>query len=336
MATYILRRLLLIIPVIWGAVTLLFVLFFIVPGDPVEVIAGGAEGRAVPENVRRNIEAQYGLDKPLLEQYTAYWGRLVKFDLGQSYDTRRSVNDMLRQTGVNSLRLAIWAIIIEVLIGVSAGILSAVKRYSFIDAVTTVTTAALSAVPVFVLGYLLQNMLGIFPNQHDWPDWARLPVQGIGPNEWNFFFIPSGGQWRYVVLPAIVLACVSTALVARMTRTTMLEVSQADYMRTARAKGLTERQVTLRHGLRNALIPVVTLIGLDLGTMIGSAILTETVFNWPGMGSTIARALGARDAPVVLGLTTTLVVLYVFVNLLVDISYGWLDPRIRYGKEEGK
>jgi ABC-type dipeptide/oligopeptide/nickel transport system permease component len=179
-------------------------------------------------------------------------------------------------------------------------------------------------------------MLGIFPNQHDWPEWARLPVQGIGPNEWTFFFIPTGGQWRYLVLPAVVLASVSTALVARMTRTTMLEVGQADYMRTARAKGLSERQVTFRHGLRNALIPVVTLIGLDVGTMIGSAILTETVFNWPGMGSTIARALEARDAPVVLGLTLTLVLLYVFVNLLVDISYGWLDPRIRYGKGENR
>lgn len=331
MTSYILRRLALLVPVVWGAVTLLFVLFFVVPGDPVEVIAGSS-GRAVPEAVRANIEAKFGLDQPLLSQYTSYLGRLVRFDLGESYDTGRSVNDLLRQTGTNSLRLAIWAILVEIVIGITAGILSAVRRYSFLDAVTTVSTAAASAIPVFVLGYLLQNMLGVFPNQRGWPQWARFPVQGIGENDWALFFIPMGGQWRYLVLPAITLACVSTALVARMTRTTMLEVGRADFMRTARAKGLSERQVTMRHGLRNALIPVVTLIGLDIGTMIGSAILTETVFNWPGIGSTIARALSARDAPVVLGLTTVLVVVYVVVNLLVDLSYGWLDPRIRVGR----
>jgi ABC-type dipeptide/oligopeptide/nickel transport system permease component len=335
MRTYIIRRVALLVPVVWGAVTLLFVLFYVVPGDPVEVIAGGSSGRAIPENVRANIEAKYGLDQPILTQYVDYWGRLLQGDLGESYDSGRSVNDILRQTGTNSLRLTIWAILVEVVIGISAGILSALRRYSFLDAVTTVSTAAASAIPVFVLGYLLQNMLGVLPNQHDWPSWARFPVQGIGENEWYLFFIPAGGQWRNLLLPAVTLACVSTALVARMTRTTMLEVSRADFMRTARAKGLTERQVTLKHGLRNALIPVVTLIGLDVGTMIGSAILTETVFNWPGMGSTIARALAARDAPVVLGLTTVLVVVYVVVNLLVDLSYGWLDPRIRFGRGRG-
>lgn len=333
MASYTVRRLLLIVPVVWGAVTLLFVLFFIIPGDPVEVIAGGASGRAVPEAVRENIEHAYGLDKPMLAQYGDYWARLLRGDLGRSYDTRRGVNDILAQTAVNSARLAVWAIVIECLIGVSAGVLSAVKRYSFTDALTTVSTAAVSAVPVFVLGYLLQNMFGIFPFQHGWPDWARLPVQGMGPNEWRFLFIPAGGQWRNLILPAIALAAVHTALVARMTRTTMLEVSRADYMRTARAKGVPERRVVLVHGLRNAMIPVVTLIGLDIGTLVGSAILTETVFNWPGMGSAIARALVNRDAPVVLSLTLVLVILYVVVNLVVDLSYAFFDPRIRYGKE---
>jgi peptide/nickel transport system permease protein len=142
-----------------------------------------------------------------------------------------------------------------------------------------------------------------------------------------------GEQWRYLILPAVTLACVSTALAARMTRGSMLEVLQADYMRTAKAKGLKERDVVLRHGLRNAMLPVVTLIGIDFGTTIGAAVLTETVFSWPGIGSEIADAVGKRDLPVLLGLTLFVVVVYAIVNLLVDLSYAWFDPRIRYGKD---
>jgi ABC-type dipeptide/oligopeptide/nickel transport system permease component len=145
-------------------------------------------------------------------------------------------------------------------------------------------------------------------------------------------FIPTGEQWRYLVLPAFTLASVSTALATRMMRGSMLEVLGADYMRTARAKGLRERSVVLRHGLRNALIPVVTLIGIDFGTVVGSAILTETVFNWPGLGSQIASAVGARDAPVVLGLSLVVVLAYTLINFLVDLSYAWFDPRIRLGE----
>jgi len=332
MTSYAIRRILLIIPVVWGALTLLFVLFFVVPGDPVELIAGAGGSRAVAPAVRANIEAKYGLDKPILEQYVTYIANTAQGDLGNSYATSRTVNDILRDTLKASARLAIWGIIIEVVVGIAAGLISAVRQYSLIDKLTTVGTA----VPVFVLGYLFQNQFGIFPNQHGWPQWARLPVQGIGPDSWAFFFIPTGAQWRYLVLPAVVLASVSTALVARMTRATMLEVNRADYMRTARAKGLRESEVVLRHGLRNAMIPVVTLIGLDLASLIGSAILTETVFNWPGMGSTIATAIGRRDAPVVLGLTLVLVVLYVVINLLVDLSYAFFDPRVRYGKEAAR
>ena len=334
MGSYVVRRLLLIVPVVWGALTLLFVLFFVVPGDPVDLIAGAGGSRAVTPAVRANIEAKFGLDEPVPTQYVDYWKRTLTGDLGDSYANRRSVNDILKDTVTASSRLAVWAIIIEVLIGITAGLVSAVRQYSFLDALTTVSTAAVSAVPVFVLGYLFQNTFGIFTYQHGFPDWARLPVQGIGPDSWTLFFIPTGDQWRYLILPAITLAAVSTALVARMTRTTMLEVNKADFIRTARAKGLSERQVVLKHGLRNALIPVITLIGLDLASLIGSAILTETVFNWPGMGSTIATAIGRRDAPVVLGLTLVLVVLYVVINLLVDLSYGLLDPRVRFGAKQ--
>jgi ABC-type dipeptide/oligopeptide/nickel transport system permease component len=331
MTGYVIRRLLLVIPVVWGALTILFVLFFVVPGDPVELMAGG--GRALPAETRAAIEGQLGLDKPMLTQYVDFWQRTLTGDLGTSYASRRPVSDILGETLPNSLRLAVWAVAIEAVIGISAGVLSAIKRYSFYDGLVTVLTALASSIPVFVLGFLLQQAFGVFPNQQGWPEWARLPVQGT-PENWTLFFFPSSEDWRFLVPPAIVLASVGTALVARMARTTMLEVSRADYMRTARAKGLTERQVVFNHGLRNALIPVVTLIGLDLANLMGAAILTETVFNWRGMGRQIAQSIFRRDAPVVLGLTLVLVVAYVVINLLVDLSYGFFDPRVRIGKEK--
>lgn len=328
MGSYIVRRLLLVPFVVWGAVTVLFLIFFVIPGDPVQQLAGE---RSVPPEVRANIEARYGLDQPVYVQYGRYWKQLASGDLGESYQSRQDVSDILSSAGKASLRLAIWAVVIELFIGVTAGVVSAVRRYSFIDAVTTVSTTMVVAVPVFVLGYIFQYLLGVYTFRNDFPAWLQFPVQGIGPDSWTFFFIPTGGQWRYLLLPAVALASVSTALVARMTRTTMLEVLRADYMRTARAKGLSERQVVLRHGLRNAMIPVVTLLGLDLASLIGSAVLTETVFNWPGMGTAIFRAILAQDAPVVMGLVLVLVLAYVLINLLVDISYGLFDPRIRYG-----
>jgi oligopeptide transport system permease protein len=330
--SYALRRLALVPFVVWGAVTVLFLLFFVLPGDPVQQMMGE---RAVPEHVRANIEARYGLDQPLYVQYGRYWKQVASGDLGESYQNRRAVTGILADTGAASLRLAVWAVVIEVVVGVVTGVVSAVRRYSFLDALTTVSTTMLVAVPVFVLGYLLQYAFGVFTFQHDLPEWLRFPVQGIGPDSWALFFVPTNGQWRYLLLPALALASVSSALVARLMRTTMLETLQADYMRTARAKGLSERQVVLRHGLRNALIPVVTFVGLDLGVLIGSAVLTETVFNWPGMGTAIYAAILAQDAPVVLGLVLVLALAYIAINLLVDLSYGLFDPRIRYGDEAG-
>lgn len=327
MAGYTLRRLLLVVPVVWGAVTLLF-LAFMVRGNPVDTLVGE---RASSATVRAQITQKYGLDEPVLVRYGRYMKNLSHGDLGESYKQGRSVNDILKQTAPNSLRLAIWAILIEIVIGLAAGIISAVKQYSFLDTLVTVSTTMLVAVPVFVLGYLFQFALGVYAFQHSFPAWARFPTSGIGPNKWYLGIIPSAGQWKYLLLPAVTLASVSTAVVARMTRTTMLEVMKADYMRTAVAKGLAPRAIILRHGLKNAMIPVVTLIGLDLASLIGSAVLTESVFNWPGMGGTVARAAQSLDAPVVLGLTLVLVIAYVVINLLVDLSYAFFDPRIRYG-----
>lgn len=330
MSRYLIKRTLLVIPIVWGAMTLLFLVFFVVPGDPVQQMVGE---RAVNTQTRINIEQRLGLDKPWYVQYEKYVVRTAHFDLGTSFKQGRSVNAVLKQTAPPSLRLAFWAILLEVIVGVATGVISAVRKYSAIDVITTVSTTMVVAVPVFVLGFLFQFALGIYPFRHHLPAWIHFPVQGIGPNTWTLGVIPTGHEWKYLLLPAITLASVSTAIVARMMRSTMLEVMEADYMRTAAAKGLSRRAVILKHGMKNAMIPVVTLIGLDLASLIGSAILTETVYNWPGMGTEVERAINGLDSPVVLGLTIVLVAAYVVINLLVDLSYAFFDPRIRFGGE---
>jgi ABC-type dipeptide/oligopeptide/nickel transport system permease component len=334
MPSYIIRRVLLLVPTVFGALSFLFLLFFALPGDPVSLIAGGGD-RTIDPGVLERIEARYGFNDPLPEQFLDYWKRTVQWDLGESFQTRRSVNEILGERAPNSVRLAIWALIIEITVGISVGLLSALKRYSVRDRLTTIGTAAMSAIPVFVLGFILQYLFAVLPgpNKLDWPEWARFRTQGLGPDTWTFFFIPVGEQWRFLLLPAITLASVSTALAARMMRGSMLEVLKADYMRTARAKGLTDRKVILGHGLRNALIPVVTLIGIDFGTTIGAAVLTETVYSWPGLGSAIASSVIERDLPILLGLTLAVVIAYAVINLLVDLSYAYFDPRIRLGQD---
>lgn len=335
MGSYILRRIFLIIPTVFFALSFLFLLFFVLPGDPAELLAGGGERAANPIRVQQVTE-RYGFDKPLYQQFLDYWSRTLQWDLGESFQSGRSVNEILGEKAKNSIRLAGWAFAIEIIVGLSVGIISAIRRYSLLDKSTTVVTSILSAVPVFVLGFLFQYVFAVYPNKHDWPEWARLRTSGIGPpgdpdGSWVFFFIPTGEGWRYLILPAITLASVSTALAARMTRGSMLEVLRADYMRTARAKGLGERDTVIKHGLRNAMLPVITLLGLDIGAAIGAAVLTETVFSWPGLGSTIASSVLTRDLPVLLGLTLVVVLFYSLINLLVDISYGWFDPRVRLG-----
>lgn len=332
MTAFIIRRLLLIIPTVFCAISLLFVLFFLLPGDPATLIAGGGD-RTVDPGVIARIEERYGLDDPMPTQFVNYWKRTLQWDLGESYQSRRSVNEILGDRAVNSLRLGLWAITIEVAVGIGVGIFSAIRRYSFSDKMTTVIASASSALPVFVFGFLLQYAFAVYPNKQGWPDFFQLRTSRLGPDSWAFFIIPTGEQWRYLLLPAIALASVGAALVSRMMRGSMLEVLNADYMRTARAKGLKERTVVMRHGLRNAMLPVITLIGIDFGTVIGIAVLTETVFSWPGIGSEIANSVAERDAPVLLGLTLVVVLIFAFVSLLVDLSYAWFDPRVRVGRE---
>lgn len=332
MTAYLIRRLLLVVFVVWGALTLLFFLYFLLPGDPATIIGGGNQ-KAITESTREAIEARYGFDQPVMVQYGRFMRRAATFDFGESYINREQIGPNVARWTLASVRLTFWAILTETVIGIGAGILSAVRRASFADALTTISAVVLSAIPVFVLGGLLQQTFGVYASQHAWLSWAQLPVQGIGPDTWTLLVVPTGSQWTYLVLPAITLAAVSTAIVARMLRTTMLDVNKMDYIRTARAKGLTDRQVTFRHGLRNAMIPVVTLIGIDIGVLFGSAILTETVFNWPGLGSAIAEAGDKRDLPVLLAASLVVVLAYAIVNLAVDLSYAWFDPRIRITKQ---
>jgi ABC-type dipeptide/oligopeptide/nickel transport system permease component len=333
MTSYVIRRVLLIIPTVFFALSFLFFLFFTLPGDPATLIAGGLDRNPDPVRIAQ-VNERYGFDDPLIVQFGHYWQRTLQWDLGESFKSNRSVNDILGDKAVNSLRLSIWAIIIEIVVGIAVGLLSAIRRYSLADKLTTIVTAAASAVPVFVLGFIFQYVFAVVPNKQSWPEWLALRTSRLGPDSWAFFFIPTGEQWRYLILPAVTLASVSTALAARMTRGSMLEVMRADYMRTARAKGLRERDVVARHGLRNAMLPVITLIGIDFGTVIGSAVLTETVFSWPGLGSAIAESVLRRDLPITLGLTLAVVVAYSVINLLVDLSYAWFDPRIRLGQGE--
>lgn len=303
---YILKRILQIIPVVIGITILLFVLMYVIPEDPARLIL---EKGATPQALQ-NLREKMGIDKPVYVQYWRYVKQLSKGDLGTSYRYRRSVNSILAEHYPNSIKLAFAAIIIETIIGLFAGIISAVRKYSFLDVLVTVSTTILVCIPVYWLGMLLQIGFGL---KLGW-----LPMSGMGD-----------GSIRFYILPAITLASVSTAFVARITRSTMLDVMSNDYIRTAYAKGLSNNSVIYKHGLKNALIPVVTYIGIDLGTLMGGAILTETIFAWPGVGRTIYLAILQRDAPVVIGGTIVLVLIFVFMNLFVDIIYAVLDPRIR-------
>jgi ABC-type dipeptide/oligopeptide/nickel transport system permease component len=245
---------------------------------------------------------------------------IVQGDLGESYQKGRPVTDILFDKFPNTFRLAIAGILVEIVIGIGAGIISAIRQYSFWDVLVTLSTSILVSVPVFWLGLLLQMFFGI--RLKEWTGGAVfLPISGMG----------NPPDFVHLILPAITLASVSTAYVARIMRSQMLEAMGQDYIRTAMAKGLTERAVVFKHALKNALIPVVTYIGIDLGVLMSGAILTETVFSWPGVGREIYLAVMQRDWPVVMGGVIVIVLIVMFINLLVDISYALLDPRIRYG-----
>jgi ABC-type dipeptide/oligopeptide/nickel transport system permease component len=308
---YIIRRLLQMVLVFFGATFLLFAALYLLPGDPTQAL--GSDRTLAPATVQA-IRARYHLDDPIYVQYSTYIRDILRGDLGTSIQLRRPVSQLMRESIPWSLKLALSATVVEIILGIGSGVISAIKRYSFLDTLSTVSTSVLIAIPVFWLGLMLQILFGLkFRGT-----FLGLPISGVTDG------------WKSYVLPSITLASAFAAVTARLTRTTMLEVMRQDYVRTAAAKGLSRRSVVFKHALRNAMIPVVTNIGVDFGTLIGGAILTETVFAWPGVGRQVYFAIIAHDNPVIIGSTIVFVFAFMIVNLIVDISYAVLDPRIRY------
>lgn len=340
MGKYILKRVLQFIPVFLGVTLILFAMENIVPGNPIKLMAGEKKLDPVTEI---NLRATYHLietddegnvlydeggntiETPLWKRYVLYVNGLLHGDLGTSYQRKgQAVTDILAAKYPYTIKLAVVAIILETVVGIGAGMVSAIKRYSFWDVLVTLVTSVLVAMPAFWLGMLLQLFFGVVLK--DLTGGAfYLPISA------DFSPYSEFQSWVYYILPAITLAAVSTAYSARIMRSQLLEVMNQDYIRTARAKGLSRRDVIWHHALKNALIPVVTYIGNDFGAMMAGAILTETVFNWPGVGYETYRAISQRDWPIVLGSVTVIVVLVMIINLIVDVSYAFLDPRIRFG-----
>ncbi len=308
MHTYIVRRLLLIIPVLWGVVTITFFLSRMVPGDPADAMAG----QRATEEQRQQIRERYGFDKPLLIQYGIYLINICQGDLGLSYDSHRPVTRIIAERFPNTFRLAFTAMVFAVLFGVTAGLVSALFPNTFYDRVAMVLSLLGISTPVFWLGLLLMYFIGV---RLQW-----LPPSGFGD-----------GGIRYLVLPAIALGTQSVAFLARMTRAGMLEVLNQEYLVTARAKGLREVVVVFKHAFANAVIPIVTIIGLDFASYLSGSVLTEKVFSWPGLGRHIVTAIAQRDYPVINGTVLFFALIFVMINLIVDLLYAYLDPRIRYG-----
>jgi ABC-type dipeptide/oligopeptide/nickel transport system permease component len=306
MGRYVARRLLLTIPVLIGASFLIFAMVYALPGDPIRALGGD---RPLAPAVAAELRDEYNLDDPLGVQYVKYVGDLVQGDLGTDF-RGRPVLDTIEQRLPVTVRLTLVAIILETLIGVIAGVLAGIRRNGFLDNLVLVSSTIVVSVPILVLAFVAQYALGLRLN--------LFPVSGIGDG------------WYSYVLPGLVLASGSLAYVARLTRTSISENLRADYVRTARAKGLPNRTVIVRHLLRNSLIPVVTFIGADIGTLLGGAIVTESVFNLPGIGRAIFDAVRAQEGAVVVGIVTLMVFFFIFFNLVVDVLYAVLDPRIRY------
>ena len=321
MLTYIVRRLLQLFIVLFGVSIITFVMLYVIPGDPARMLAG----KNATEEKIQEIRVQKGLDKPIYIQYGKWLGGVLQGDLGESYYLQQSVGSMIVENAPNTIQLALAAVLIE-LLGVPLGIYSALRQYSFWD--TTLTTAALIVwgIPVFVLGVFMQWFFGLKLDQ--WLGVDIFPLTGAGDNV--LWVIPASWEsLMSLVLPAVTLGVIEVAYISYMQRASMLEVIRSDYIRTARAKGLAERKVVGKHALKNAVIPVMTIAGIDLGALLGGAILTETVFARPGIGLMIYEAIGRRDAPVIAGGVLFATVVYVFANLFVDLGYAAVDPRIR-------
>jgi len=293
------------IPVIIGVTFIIYVSVYAL-GDPT---VGRCGERACPPGYLAKFRADYNLDKPLIVQYLLYMGNLVQGDLGTNFYGNRVI-DELASRWPTTFRLGMMALVIETVIGISAGVLAGIRRGKFIDNLVTVSTLFLISIPIFVIGSVAQLVFGV---RLGW-----FPVTA------------TQGTFYQLIMPAFVLASASLAYIARLMRANLSENLRADYVRTAKAKGLTNRRTVGVHTLRNSLIPVITYIGIDIGALMGGAIVTERIFNINGIGNFLYRSIGQKDGASVVGTITCLVLIYLFVNLLVDILYGFLDPRISH------
>jgi ABC-type dipeptide/oligopeptide/nickel transport system permease component len=306
MGRFVLRRLLLTIPVLLGASFLIFAMVYALPGDPVRALAGD---RPLAPAVAAQLREDYNLNDPLVVQYGKYLGNLAQGDLGSDF-RGRPVLDTVSQRLPVTAKLTLIAVLFETIIGIGAGLLAGIRRNGFFDNVVLVSTTIVISIPILVLGFFAQYIFGL---KLGW-----FPIAGINEG------------WYSYLLPGLVLASGSLAYVARLTRTSVAENMNADYVRTARAKGLPNRTVIVRHTLRNSLIPVITFIGADVGALLGGAIVTEAVFNIPGIGRAVFDSVKGQEGAVVVGIVTLMVFFFVFFNLIVDVLYAVLDPRIRY------
>lgn len=305
MGTFIVRRLLLAIPTLFGVLVVAFLLLYVAPGDPVEAMIGE---RADSVTIAR-LRAQLRLDDPLPQRFAHYAGNVLKGDLGNSYITNRPIVQDIRERFPKTLQLAGAAMLLATVVGLTLGVLSARRPGGLADRFALGLAYLGISFPVYWVGLLL---ILLFAVTLRW-----LPPSGYG-------------SLRFLILPALTLGMRSIAFLARMTRSAMLDALNADFVRSARAKGLSERVVTLRHALRNALIPVITVLGLDFGAYLTGSILTETIFSWPGIGRYVVNAISRRDLPAIQGTVLFLSTVFVIVNLLTDLAYAKADPRVRY------
>ncbi len=307
MGTYVLRRVLAVVPVLLIISFLVVAMLRIVPGDPAQIIAGDFASKEQVEQVRVNL----GLDRPVWEQYVRFVANAAAGDLGRSYQTRRTVVQELGVRLPYTAQLAVCAMAFAIVVGLAAGILAGVRQNTFVDNAIMVVVVIGYSLPTFWLGLLFILLFSVNLN------W--LPVMGHGTA-------------LHLVMPALTLGLHPAAVIARLTRGSMIEVINLDYIRTAWAKGLAPATIVLRHALKNALIPVVTVIGLQFGSLLGGAVIVEAIFNWPGIGTLAIQAIRQRDYQMVQGVVLVAAFTFVMVNLLIDLLYGWLDPRIRYGQ----
>ena len=311
MTGYVLRRLLLALPVLLGVSVLVFLILHLTPGNPALAVAGPD----APPEVVREVERALGLDQPLYVQYARYLARIARGDFGRSIRSREPVLGRLRDTFPVTLSLALIGVVFTTAVSLPMGILAAYHRNTPLDVATILIVLTGSAMPVFAVGLIL---LWIFGVTLRW-----FPISGYAP-------LTTLSGWRHMVLPAITVSSGTVALLARLTRSSMLETLHQGYVQTARAKGLRELLVVLRHAFRNALLPVITVIGLQFGILLSGAVVTESIFSLPGMGRLLVQAILGRDFPVVQGAVLLAAATFVLTNLIVDTIYAAADPRIRY------